>query len=165
MKFYTHPNAGPSPSSAPTERMRIYNNGRVMIGLTSTVYEFQVNGTLAASNKFFDIADEGKGGNWRLKRGAIESDGLCTQHKRTFDCVQGNSYFELDEVFEWLCTDNVCFTSPVRHFGNSWAECSGRTLQIQTTKAGKYNCLIFSTRKDICAKECWDGLSYEKQQN
>jgi len=124
-------------------------------------YNFYVNGSLAASNKFFDIPDEGKGGAWRLKHGAIESDGLHVQYKRVYTCVLGNNYFELDEWFEWLCEDPVCFTSPLRHFGNSWAEVAGRTLQIQTTKAGLYNILIFATRKDMCARECWDGVSYE----
>ena len=132
----------------PLERMRITQNGFVGIGYTNPGYRLTVNGTISGTTKFFDIADEGKGGSWRLRHGTIESDGLHIQYKRTYECVQGNNYFEQEEWFDWLCEDAVCFTSPVKHFGNSWAELSGRTLQIQTTKAGKYNVLIFATRKD-----------------
>ena len=83
-------------------------------------------------------------------------------------CISGKSKPCKETIF-WNfrnglsgCAKIRCVSSPVKHFGNSYAEVVGRTLQLTTTKAGKYNVLIFNTRKDHCAKECWTGVEYEQ---
>ena len=138
-------------------------NGNIGIGIgTFPAYKLHVNGSFAATSKSFDIADEGKGGRWRLRHSCVESDdGDSTAYRLQLDCVHGNNFHELPAYFECLNEDTLCWTSPVKHFGNSWAEVVGRTLQVTTTKAGKYNVLIWSKREDMCAKECWQGVEYE----
>ena len=159
IRFFTKPYN----STTLSQRMIVAENGNVGIATgnnpTSTL---QVGGSFAASTKAFDIADEGKGGRWRLRHSCVESDdGGSTAYRRQLDCVQGHNFLELPPWFEWLCEETMCFTSPVKHFGNSYAEVVGRTVKVTTTKAGKYNILIWSKRKDMCAKECWKGVEYE----
>jgi len=154
------------PNSIPAqERMRIRYTGNVGVGTSFPAYKLQVAGSFAATSKSFDIPHQSKGGNWRLAHCCVETDNQgSTLYKRTVECTEGNNFLELPGWFEWLCENPVCFTSSVKHFGNSWAEVSGRTLQICTTKAGKYNVLIFSERRDAGAKEVWAGVEYEAEE-
>ena len=150
-------------STTLTRALTIKDDQKVGIGTHQPSSLLHVNGSFAATSKAFDIPHEAKGGRWRLRHSAVESDDRgSTLYKRQIEAVQGNNFLELPEWFTWLCEDTMCFTSPVKHFGNSWAEVVGRTLQLTTTKAGKYNVLIFNTRKDHCAKECWLGVEYEQ---
>ena len=159
IRFFTKPYN----STTLLQRMIIAENGNVGIATGNTpTSTLQVGGSFAASTKAFDIADEGKGGRWRLRHSCVEADdGGSTAYRRQLDCVQGNNFLELPAWFEWLNEETLSWTSPVKHFGLSWAEVVGRTVQITTSKAGKYNILIWSKRKDMCAKECWQGVEYE----
>ena len=162
--FYSQSFSWPS-SIAAQERMRIRYTGNVGINNQFPAYKLDVAGSFAATSKSFDIPHEGKGGNWRLAHCCVETDNQgSTLYKRTVECTEGNNFLELPEWFEWLCENPVCFTSSVKHFGSSWAEVSGRTLQISTTKAGKYNVLIFSERRDAGAKDVWAGVEYEAEE-
>ena len=156
----------PYSSNTMIHRIRITDGtgaGLVGIGTTLPQSMLHVNGSFQASTKAFDIADEGKGGRWRLRHSCVEADdGGSTAYRRQLDCVQGNNFLELPAWFEWLNEETLCWTSPVKHFGLSWAEIvPPRTVQITTSKAGKYNILIWSKRKDMCAQECWQGVEYE----
>jgi hypothetical protein len=58
----------------------------------------------------------------------------------------------------------MCFCSPVKHFGNAYAEVVGSTLHVTTSKAGTYNVLVMGDRKDPCAKECFQqGCEYKEE--
>jgi hypothetical protein len=65
--------------------------------------------------------------------------------------------FELPDYFQFLNTDAMCWASPVRHFGNAWAEVTddGTAYILAADSPGWYNVLIVATRKDKIATENW----------
>ena len=75
-------------------------------------------------------------------------------YRRQLDCARGNNVLQMPDWFKHLAQDVLCFTSPVHHFGLSWAAQDAEDpskIIVGASKAGLYNVLVTARRKDKCA--------------
>ena len=114
-------------------------------------------GTITGSTKSFDIEhpDPSKAGQ-RLRHWCYEGDdaGGAVMYRRQLHCNRGNNVLQMPNFFKHLCTDVLCFSSPVHHFGLTWAaqdEDDGNQIIVGASRDGIYNVLVTARRNDECA--------------
>lgn len=150
---------------APVGTARMYwdhANTRVLV-----VNGLRVDGALSKASGTFDIPhpDPDKNADgYRLRHGLVESPTRGDNINRfvvlvSADQVGREIAVELPDWFRWINEDEQCWTSPVRHFGRSWAEVARdhRTFTFAADGAGAYNVLIIGTRSDDIARAAFDG--------
>ena len=97
----------------------------------------------------------------------IESDepGGSLSYRRQVDAAHGNNPITMPSWFKHLCTNVMCYASPVRHFGLCWADLDAdddNSVILGTSKAGVYNVLVTTKRNDHCARMmCPQEIEYE----
>ena len=69
------------------------------------------------------------------------------------DCHIGENTMELPDYFTWLATEPLVYVSPYKCFGSGWGDIdsSGTTPTITVNMTGKYDVIIWATRKDTNA--------------
>ncbi len=75
-------------------------------------------------------------------------------YRRQLQCDKGNNVLQMPSWFEHLAQDVLCFSSPVKHFGLSWAaqdEDDPNKITVGVSKDGLYNVLVTGRRMDKCA--------------
>jgi len=125
------------------------------------------SGSITGSTKSFDIEhpDASKAGQ-RLRHWCYEGDdpGGAVMYRRQLQCNRGNNVLQMPSWFQHLCTDVLCFSSPVHHFGLTWAaqgEDDPNQITIGASKDGLYNVLVTARRKDKCATTmCPQAVEY-----
>jgi len=158
LAMYTRPNNSVV-AQEPVERLRILHNGNVGINTANPSYKLQVNGSfystsLVSGSKSFliDHPDPAKP-TYKLRHRCVETNSAGSiLYKYQVTCVKGANVVDLPSYFEHLAENAICVCSPFGHFGNSWAEISGNTATLHTSKAGVYNLIVMADRKDELAK-------------
>ena len=114
-------------------------------------------GSITGSTKAFDIEhpDPSKPQH-RLRHWCYEGDdpGGAVMYRRQLHCNRGNNVLQMPSFFKHLCTDVLCFSSPVHHFGLTWAaqdEDDGNQIIVGASRDGIYNVLVTARRNDECA--------------
>lgn len=74
---------------------------------------------------------------------------------------------ELPDYFKFLNCDETMKIAPVDHFGRAYGEIDETQSCVNFTSNcdGKYNVLIFGTRKDAMAIEGWHGVEQPRGNN
>ena len=141
----------------------LQNGSFVGINTVTPVYQLDVTGDIRATGSIIgaskafliDHPDPSKDGQ-KLRHWCVEGDdpGGAVMYRRQLDCARGTNVLQMPSWFRHLAQDVLCFTSPVHHFGLSWAAQDAEDPNIITvgvSKDGLYNILVTGCRKDKCA--------------
>lgn len=128
--------------------------------------DLRVDGAISKGSGTFDIPhpDPDKDADgYRLRHSLVESptrgDNLYRFAVIVAEEEVGKEIaVDLPDYWPWLNEDGQCWTSPVRHFGRSWAEVArgGERFVFAADAPGAYNVLVIGTRKDATAVRGWD---------
>jgi len=77
------------------------------------------------------------------------------------DYSKGESWVGLPGYMAHLNDDTMVQLSPVGHFGDGWGEVRGTQLHVVVSEAGRYNVLLFGTRKDPGALDVFNQFGTE----
>ena len=127
---------------------------------------------LNATTKNFDIPhpnpDKSKA-NYRLRHWCLEGDdvGGAVVYRRKINCNVGANFIIMPDWFEYLTSDVLIFTSPFKHFGQSYGEqdeTDKNKIIITCSAEGDYNVLITACRNDdgVLSESCPKEVEYVK---
>ena len=73
----------------------------------------------------------------------------------------GDTWVALPDYMAHLNDETMVQLSPVGHFGDGWGEVKGHQLHVAVSQSGRYNVLLFGTRKDPGALEVFSRFGTE----
>jgi hypothetical protein len=150
----------------------LYNNSTDTMtfhiaGSTTARMTLNSTGYSAAGTKSFDIPNEHKGGNWRLRHRCIEAAKALNVYRLQLTLPAGETRQALPAYHSWLNTNYQVWISAYKHFGIGWGDVEAvdgvMQLVVNVNQAGQYNILIVADRDDQVAVDEFNqyGVEYE----
>lgn len=169
LRFYTAPTYTETINTG-VQRMVITPAGDVGIGVATPTAKLHINGSLSKTSGSFDIAhpDPSLRETHRLRHCFVEGPTRGENiYRFDIEAIEsGIVTIPLPEYWQHLNENPQVWASPAGHFGRAHGAVNetGTALQLTCETPGRYNVLLIGTRRDDDARDYFDALGVEYEQ-